>query len=60
MGGRVEVASVQGQGSTFRFFVKSALPKKDDLQPSDASAVPPSNGTTPTESMHVLVVEGRW
>lgn len=58
MGGRIEVSSVKGAGSTFRFFVRADLPLPE---PESTSSDPPSlsrnSSAAQVEKLHVLVVE---
>jgi len=57
MGGRIEVSSIKGAGSTFRFFVRADLPLPE---PDSETSTPPSLSRNPSaalEKLHVLVVE---
>lgn len=55
MNGRIEVESIKGQGSTFRFFVKANTPST--FQHSSKPA-PSDTASTRIFALHVLVVEG--
>jgi hypothetical protein len=60
MHGRIEVASRRGEGSTFRFFVRTEL-AADDAEKSRALSPDTSHNLHDNHgnlALHVLIVEG--
>jgi len=57
MGGKIEVSSEPGRGSTFRFYIQLETPSEDvQSQPVVRYGVP-STASVSARSLHVLVVE---
>ncbi|KAL7409075.1 hypothetical protein BDY24DRAFT_404537 [Mrakia frigida] len=57
MGGRIEVSSEPGQGSTFRFFIQLETPSQEVQSRPVVRYGVPSPSSVAARSLHVLVVE---
>jgi len=57
MGGRIEVVSKTGEGSTFRFYIKASLSSNVQYS-SQENLVLEDKSTDPNANKKVLIVEG--
>ena len=58
MGGKIEVESKPGEGSSFRFFVKASLSSNEQYSSQDNLVLPDEKSTDPNANKKVLIVEG--